>query len=134
MSLDSIVISTDSSLLDMDTIMGFLSKSYWANHRSRETIEKAIRNSMCYGVYDGGKQIGFARVVTDQATMYWLCDVFVDEAYRGQGIGKILIDTIVTSEALKGLNGILGTRDAHGLYEQYGFSRIQDRFMRRTAT
>jgi GNAT superfamily N-acetyltransferase len=77
----------------------------------------------CIGVYLLDKQIGFARVVTDGATMYWLCDVLVDEAHRGCGIGKKLIDSIVNWEKLQGMGGILATRDAHGLYEKYGFGK-----------
>lgn len=125
------LISDDKSLLQLDTICGFLARSYWAERRSRETIAKSIENSLCYGIYDGGKQIGFARVVTDYATMYWLCDVYVDETYRGTGIGKKMIESITSSDELSGLSGILGTKDAHGLYEQYGFVRIPDRFMRK---
>ncbi|WP_127588343.1 GNAT family N-acetyltransferase [Paenibacillus koleovorans] len=128
---NELLISTEKSKLNLDTIMGFLAKSYWANKRSPDKMKMAIENSICYGVYIGDKQIGFARVVTDHATMYWLADVFVDEAYRGQNIGKQLIETITTSPELKNLMGVLGTRDAHGLYEQYEFNRDQERFMRR---
>ena len=86
---------------------------------------------MCFGAYHGGKQVGFARVVTDRATMYWLCDVFIAEEYRGKGLGKRLIRCIVECDELQDLVGILGIRDAHGLYEQFGFKRDQNRFMRR---
>ena len=84
--------------------------------------------------FDGSKQIGFARIVTDHVTMYWLADVYVDEEYRGRSIGKRLIETITNSEDLKDLVGILGTKDAHELYEQYGFERDTNRFMRRVPT
>ncbi|WP_025028017.1 GNAT family N-acetyltransferase [Caldalkalibacillus mannanilyticus] len=131
--IEGFMISTDKSLLDIEAITEFLGKSYWANQRTQETIIKSIENSLCYGVYENGKQVGFARVVTDGVTMYWLCDVYIDERYRGVGIGKKLISTIIHSEELKNLNGILGTLDAHGLYEQYGFIQVQDRFMRRKA-
>ncbi|MBM7865894.1 GNAT family N-acetyltransferase [Heliobacterium gestii] len=123
------LISTDKSLLDHETIYRFLASSYWANKRPTEAINKSIETSLCYGVYLGNRQIGFARVVTDFATMYWLADVIIDEEYRGRGIGKKLVETIVASEELKGLNGILGTLDAHGLYEQYGFEKNVNRFM-----
>jgi GNAT superfamily N-acetyltransferase len=124
-------ISDDKNLLNMDIIHGFLQQSYWAHQRTRETLVKAVENSLCLGVYYQDQQIGFARFVTDGATIYWLCDVFVDEAYRGQGIGKKLMEAMENWDLLKGLNGILGTRDAHGLYEQYGF--VRNEMMRKTA-
>jgi GNAT superfamily N-acetyltransferase len=121
-SFSEYLISTDKSKLNIDVIFNFLSRSYWANHRPIETIIKSIdHSSLCFGVYHGTRQIGFARIVTDLATMYWLCDVFIDEEYRGKGIGKKLIETIVDCDELQGLNGILGTADAHGLYDQFGF-------------
>lgn len=125
------LISDDKSLLDMETIKAFLSRSYWANKRTAERVEKSIQNSLCYGVYEGSKQVGFARVVTDYATMYWLCDVFIDEEHRGQAIGKQLVESLTTSDELKDLLGILGTKDAHELYEQFGFSSDKERMMRR---
>lgn len=125
------IISDDKNLLDLDIIKGFLARSYWANRRSETRIERSIENSICYGVYDGKKQIGFARVVTDHATMYWLCDVFVDEEYRGKGIGKKLVESITGSEELKNLMGLLGTKDAHELYRQYAFESDPERMMRR---
>ena len=117
------VVSTDQSLLSADTVYDFLvNRSYWAKYRTREQIEKSIKNSLCFGVYDAGRQVGFARAVTDYSVMYWLCDVFVDEEYRGQGIGKLLMECIVNHPDLKDLNGVLATRDAQGLYEKYGFA------------
>jgi GNAT superfamily N-acetyltransferase len=127
-----LIITNDKSQLHLETVFEFLSKSYWANKRPREKIRKSIENSVCYGAYIGEKQVGFARIVTDGATMYWLCDVFIDEAYRGQSIGKKLIEAIVTSDEFKDLMGVLGTQDAHGLYEQYNFVSDPDRMMRRT--
>ncbi len=93
--------------------------------------KKSIENSLCYGVYDGDKQVGFARIVTDWATMLYLCDVYIDEDYRGQGIGKKLIEEIVSSKGLRNLFGYLGTKDAHSLYEQYDFIREQEKVMTR---
>lgn len=117
------LISTEKSMLSLDTICDFLiNRSYWARYRTREQIEKSINNSICFGVYDGKRQVGFARVVTDYSVMYWLCDVFVDEEYRSQSIGKLLVENVVNHPELKELNGILATRDAQGLYEKYGFS------------
>jgi len=129
--INGYLISDDESLLNLETIKQFLARSYWANRRTNERIEKSIQNSLCYGVYQDGKQIGFARVVTDHATMYWLCDVYIDENYRGQGLGKKLVENITKSEKLKDLMGILGTKDAHQLYEQCGFEADKERMMRR---
>lgn len=123
------VISTDKALLNHETIHTLIGATYWANSRPRERTNRAIETSLCYGVYHGDRQIGFARIITDWATAYWLCDVIIDDEYQGKGIGKKLIETITTSDDLKDLSGFLGTADAHGLYEQYGFERNADRFM-----
>ncbi|OPA73719.1 GNAT family N-acetyltransferase [Paenibacillus selenitireducens] len=133
MIFNQFVISDDRARVDISTVKGFLARSYWASQRSAEIIERSIQGSVCYGVYDQGKQVGFARIVTDEATMYYLCDVFIDEAYRGLGIGKKLVEVITESERFRNLNGILGTADAHELYEQYHFVRDANRFMRRPA-
>ncbi|RAR42264.1 GNAT family N-acetyltransferase [Paenibacillus sp. MDMC362] len=118
-----VLISSDPSLLDLDAIVHFLRQSYWANERSDQKIKTSLEGSTCFGAYYANRQIGFARVVSDGATVYWLCDVFVDEAYRGIGVGKKLIETITTHGDYRNVFGILATRDAHGLYEQYGFVR-----------
>ncbi|WP_438445841.1 GNAT family N-acetyltransferase [Gorillibacterium sp. sgz5001074] len=131
MHQDELEISTDRGRLDLEAVFGFLSRSYWASERSYKTMLRSIEHSMIFGVYDREKQVAFARVVTDGATMYYLCDVYVDEEYRGRGIGKRLVQAIVTSPELQGLNGLLGTKDAHGLYESYGFVRDPERLMRR---
>ena len=129
--LTELTISDDKSLLNFNTIYEFMQRSYWANKRTKEKIKKSIENSLCYGVYYGERQVGFARVITDWTTMYWLCDVFIDEDYRGQGLGKKLIEEITNSEDLKNLFGYLGTKDAHTLYEQFDFVREQDKVMTR---
>ena len=115
-------ISTDKSQLDLTIISNWLSKeSYWATNRSLETIKLSIENSLCFGVYEEQRQIGFARIVTDYATFAWLCDVFILNDYKGKGLGKWLVETITTQPVLKNLRSfILATRDAHGLYERYG--------------
>ena len=124
-------ISNDSSRLDVDLIYEFLSKSYWAAGRSRAAVEKSIRHSLCFGAYIGREQVGFARVITDEATFAYLADVFVVSKWRGRGISKRLIKEIVHDARLSDVSIMLKTRDAHGLYEQFGFepSRDPERFM-----
>jgi GNAT superfamily N-acetyltransferase len=123
------LISNNKELLSLKKIHEFLSRSYWAGQRSKETIAKSIKNSECFGIYLRNDQVGFARIVTDYSVMYWLCDVFIDENHRKQGLGKKLMEVIVNHEDLKNLTGILGTLDAHSLYEQFGFVKDSKRFM-----
>ena len=112
-------------------VAALLKTTYWANKRSLETIEKSMRNSSCYGVYldEGKKLVGFARVISDDATTYYLCDVIIDPAYRGRGFGKALVSHIVSLPEYAGLRGLLLTKDAHGLYEQFGFEAVNGRAM-----
>jgi GNAT superfamily N-acetyltransferase len=130
---DLYTISTDKSRLDLDIIHRFLSEiSYWAKDRTFDQTKTAIENSICFGVYDSERQIGFARVVTDRSTFAYLGDVFILEEFRGRGLGKWLMETIISHPELQGLRRwVLATRDAHGLYEQFGFSRLKfpDRWM-----
>jgi N-acetylglutamate synthase-like GNAT family acetyltransferase len=120
-------ISTDPNRLDIDAICEFLKRAYWANTRPRERTERAIKNSLVFGVYDGDKQIGMARVVSDYSIFAYLCDVFIDEDYRAHGLGKWLIQTIMEHPDLKEMRRwVLVTSDAHGLYKQYGFTTIED--------
>ena len=117
-------ISTNKSQLDVEIIFDYLSNhSYWAKGRSRETIEKSIDNSLCFGVYDDeNKQVGFARVVSDLAVFAWLMDVFILPAFQGHGLGKLLMAEIMTHKDLQEVKKWgLGTKDAHGLYEKFGF-------------
>ncbi|WP_426448127.1 GNAT family N-acetyltransferase [Paenibacillus sp. S-38] len=125
------VISDDRSKIQVETVVDFLAGSYWANLRQPERIRASIRSSVCYGVYEGERMVGFARVVTDGATVYYVCDVFVLEAYRGQGISKKLVELITHAPEFEWMTGILGTRDAHGLYEQFGFQRDPQSYMKR---
>jgi len=125
-------ISTDKEKLDIAYIHSFLSHSYWAENIPVETVRKSVDGSLCFGVYDGAQQVGFARVITDRATFGYLADVFIDEACRGQALGKWLIETILAHPDLQGLRRfMLATLDAHGLYAQYGFTAVSnlDRFM-----
>ena len=121
------VISTDPSMLDHEAVHGFLQRSYWASERPLETVKRSIEGSLNFGLYHGEdrRQVGFARVVTDFATFAWLCDVFVDEAHRGQGLGVWLMETVVEHPELRCMRlWMLGTRDAHGLYEKIGFTPL----------
>jgi GNAT superfamily N-acetyltransferase len=118
---DGYVISTDKTKLDVGMICTFLSEtSYWAKGRALDVIARSIDNSLCFGVYKDGRQIGFARAVTDCATFAWLCDVFILDAHRGQGLGKWLVESVVAHPDLQGVLFFLGTRDAHELYRRYG--------------
>ncbi len=121
-------IDTDPRRLNLDVIHGYLAgRSYWAKGRSRETVEKSVAHSLCFGLYDGDQQVGFARVVSDQVTFGWLCDVFVLESHRGRGLGKWLVETILQHPTVRGLRRLLlATRDAHGLYQKYaGFRPLE---------
>jgi GNAT superfamily N-acetyltransferase len=115
-------ISTERARLDLDLIHDFLSRSsYWAQGRPLSVVERSIENSLCFGVYDGARLVGFARVVTDRATFAWLADVFVVETHRGLGLGKWLIECIVAHPDLADLKiFLLATDDAHELYRRYG--------------
>lgn len=119
-------ISTEKSRLDTDAIHKFLvEESYWAKNRSREQTETAIENSICFGLYQGERQIGFARVVSDLATFAYIGDVYVLDEFRGRGLSKWLMETMIGHPELQGLRRwILATRDAHGLYEKYGFHEL----------
>ncbi|WP_374165180.1 GNAT family N-acetyltransferase [Arcticibacter sp. MXS-1] len=119
-------ISTDPALLDIQVIYHFLSNnSYWAKNIPMDVVERAIENSLCFGVYDGDDQVGFARVITDHATFAYLADVFIVPAYRGRGLSKKMVSAILEHPSLQGLRRwMLGTADAHGLYEQFGFKPL----------
>jgi GNAT superfamily N-acetyltransferase len=131
------VISTDPSLLNVDIIFNYLSgESYWAKNIPRDVVEKSIVNSLCFGLYHKNKQIGFARLVTDKATFAYLADVFVIAEHRGNGLSKWLMQVIHAHPELQGLRRwVLGTRDAHGLYEQFGWTVFDEdtrkRFMQK---
>jgi len=134
---DEFTISTEKSKLQIDMIYKFMSEeSYWAQTRTREQMRRAVENSLCFGVYEGDKQIGFARVISDFATFAYIGDVFILPEYRGRGLSKWLMETIVEYPDLQGLRRwLLATKDAHGLYSQFGFNalRLPERWMERTA-
>jgi GNAT superfamily N-acetyltransferase len=122
---DNFIISTDPARLDLDAIVEFLARAYWAQGRPRERTERALANSLVFGLYDGDKQIGLARVVTDYAIFAYLCDVFIHEDYRAHGLGKWLMHTVHSHPDLQGLRRwTLATRDAHGLYQQFGWDAL----------
>jgi N-acetylglutamate synthase-like GNAT family acetyltransferase len=124
---DQFTISTDPDRLDMDAIVDMLQRAYWATGRPRERTERAFQNSLVFGLYDGSRQIGMARVVTDFSIFAYLCDVFIHEDYRAQGLGKWLIQTIMNHPDLVEMRRwLLVTSDAHELYRQYGFTTIED--------
>jgi GNAT superfamily N-acetyltransferase len=117
-----IVVTTDRSRLDLDTIHGFLTTSYWALGVPRETVARSMENSLCFGAFDGDRQVGFARVISDRTTFAYICDVFALESDRKRGVGKSLIAAIMAHPELQGLRRwTLATRDAHGLYRRFGF-------------
>ena len=128
-------ISTDRERLDREMIHNFLSReSYWATGRSLEVVNRGIDHSLSFGLYNGPRQIGFARVVTDYATFAWLADVFVLEEFRGQGLGKWLIEVILAHPQLQGFRRwALATKDAHELYRSFGFNELMrpERWMER---
>jgi GNAT superfamily N-acetyltransferase len=130
---EGFLISTDRKRLDVDVIHTFLTNSYWAKGIPRYIVARSIEHAICFGIYDAeGVQVGFARVISDFATIAYVGDVFVLETHRGRGLGKWLMECIVAHPELQGLRRwILTTRDAHGLYSQVGFTPVKwpERFM-----
>ena len=120
-----------SDKMKTEDIARLLKMTYWADKRSMETIEKSVRNSSCYGIRpeNGEKLIGFARVISDYATAYYLCDVIIDPEYRHLGLGTALVSYIMSLPDYSGLRGFLITRDAHALYRKFGFEVVNDRVM-----
>jgi GNAT superfamily N-acetyltransferase len=116
-------ISDRKEELQPDAIHALLRTSYWAAERPKDVIMRSLKGSLCFGLYAGAAQVGFMRVVTDGATFSWLCDVIVDPGHRGKGLGKWLMDVMVDHPHIRRTHMVLGTRDAHGLYEKYGFVR-----------
>lgn len=126
---DGYLISTDPKKLDLAVIHRYLCEiSYWATGRSLETVRRSVAHSLCFGVYEGSAQIGFARVVTDFATFAWLCDVFILDSHQGRGLGKWLLECVLAHPELRTVSRfVLATRDAHELYRRYGgFETLPD--------
>ena len=126
-----VIISDNKSKFPVEKAIELLHTTYWAENRDPEVIRKSIDNSIVFGVYNDDSLIGMARVITDFATTFYIADVIIDEKYRGNGLGKKLISTIMSDERFSSLFGILVTRDAHGLYEHFGFKRDTERAMTR---
>ena len=132
---DEYTISTDPSRLDINLIHDFISNhSYWGSGRERDVVQRSIENSMVFGLYQGDQQVGFARIVTDYATFAWVADVFVVPEHRGRGLSKWLMEVIIAHPKLQGFRRwVLATKDAHGLYAQFGFIQLHrpERWMER---
>jgi GNAT superfamily N-acetyltransferase len=119
------MVTTDPAKLDLAAIYAFLRRAYWSEQIPREVIERAVKHSLCFGLFDGNTQVGLARVVTDHATFAYLCDVYVLESHRGRGLGKWLIECVMAHPQLQGLRRFnLVTRDAQGLYAPHGFKPL----------
>jgi GNAT superfamily N-acetyltransferase len=119
----NVTISTDKTRLDIALIHRVLSVSYWAEGRTLQTVRASIDGSLCFGVYEGKAQVGFARVITDYATFAYLADVFMVETYQGRGLGKRLVGTVLRHRGLQTCNWTLFTKDAHALYARFGFEQ-----------
>jgi GNAT superfamily N-acetyltransferase len=118
-------ITTDVASMDLDAIHAYLTRSYWSEGIPRALVAKAMAGSLCFGLLDGGRQVGFARVITDAATYAYLCDVYVLEEYQGRGLGTWMMQELMTHPDLQGLRRfMLLKRDSHGLNEKYGFTAL----------
>ncbi len=129
---DNYTVSTDKNNLNVSVIHNYLKNSYWSPGIPKSTVKKSIDNSLTFGLFDGEKQIGFAKMITDYATFAYLADVFVIDEYKGQGLGKWMMTCVMSHPDLQGLRRImLATRDAQKLYEKFGFTPLHnpDRFM-----
>lgn len=117
--------------IDINEVVRLLRMTYWAETRPVEKIKKSMENSSCYGVYldEEDRLVGFARVISDYATTYYLCDVVIDTAFRHMGLGTALVSHIVSLPEYAGLRGVLITRDAHDLYRKFGFEVLDGRVM-----
>ncbi|MBZ4684156.1 MAG: hypothetical protein PWP46_1891 [Fusobacteriaceae bacterium] len=129
---DNFLVTTDPNKINMQSVYEHLAKAHWANKRSKELIEKSFKNSLCFSLLDNDKHIGIARVITDYATFAYLCDVYIDETYRGQKLGEFLIKSVVEYEELKNLRRfLLYTTNAKEFYKKFGFHELinKDNFL-----
>ena len=116
--------------MSVSEVMALLKQTYWADQRPEEQVERSMEHSCCYGIrLEGGELVGFARVISDYSTTYYLCDVIVDAAHQNMGLGSALVSYIENRPEYQGLRGILITRDAHGLYEKFGYQTLNGRAM-----
>ncbi len=122
---DDFKIVDDTSAVDIETVYRLLHETYWANMRTKETVAACVEHSLCFSVFYGDEQIGFARAVTDYAVFAWIADVIIDQRFRGRGLGKFLMRCVMEHPALRSTKKLLRTRDAHGLYEQFGFTHTE---------
>jgi GNAT superfamily N-acetyltransferase len=128
---DAYELSDDKSRLDLNIICALLGGTYWASDRPRAVMKRAVQNSVCFGLYHEGRQVGFARAITDFATFAYLGDVIIAPEHRGHGLGKWMMECVLAHPALQTTTQCLRTRDAHGLYEPFGFERTE--YLRRSA-
>jgi GNAT superfamily N-acetyltransferase len=131
---DGFTVTCDPARMDPAVVAAYLASSYWAGGIPPDTVKKSMQHSLCFALLDGARQIGFARVISDRATVAWLGDVFVLPEYRGRGLGKWLMECVVKHPDLQGLRRwILATQDAHGLYRRLGFTPLKapESFMER---
>ncbi len=134
MSTDLRIVKNDANF-DARALTALLHTTWWANDRPQTTVEKSVSNSLCCFAYDStGQLIGFARAITDYATNYYVCDVIVDEAHRGKGIGTRLIEALTGDEEISRLKGLLVTNNAHALYRKFGFYSRESAFMQKDRT
>lgn len=120
------VVSTNQQRMDVKAIHAFLTRAYWCEGIPFEVVERAVRHSLCFGLFDGDAQVGLARVVTDYATFAYLCDVYVLESHRGKGLGRWLVQCVMEHPQLQGLRRFnLSTQDAHRLYAKFGFKPLK---------
>ncbi|MBV9772994.1 MAG: GNAT family N-acetyltransferase [Gemmatimonadetes bacterium] len=134
---DGYTVSTDRDRLDLEVVHGYLTRSYWSPGISEEAVRRAVEHSLPFGLYAGKRQVGFARVVTDYVKFAYLADVFVLEEFRGAGLGKLLVESVLTHPELQGIwRWSLVTRDAHELYRRFGFREPErpERYMERVGT
>lgn len=122
---DEYTLTDDKLRVDLDVVRALLRTTYWADQRTPAQIEKSVQHSLCFSLFHGERQVGFARAVTDYATFAWICDVIVAPEHRGRGLGKWMMECIVAHPDLRDGTQLLRTRDAHTLYERFGFARAE---------